>query len=150
MAIEIRRLHPAWEQPLARFFLGLQESEEATFFHPHPFSPEEARRLCAYKGKDLYYIVSDGKSVLAYGILRGWDEGFTVPSLGIAVLPSFRGLGLGRTLMAFLHLAAKQAGATRVRLRVDPRNETAIGLYSALGYQFVGVDREQLVGIIDL
>jgi ribosomal-protein-alanine N-acetyltransferase len=150
MALEIRRLNPAWVEPLTRFFALFQDSDGAAFFHPHPFSADEARRLCWYRGLDLYYIVCERESVSAYGILRGWDEGFDVPSLGIAVLPSRRGLGLGRALMVFLHLAARYKGAKRVRLRVDPSNHAAIKLYSSLGYQFVGVDREQLVGIVDL
>jgi len=46
-------------------------------------------------------------------MLRGWDEGYETPSLGIAVHPDARGLGLARTFMGFLHAAASFQGAAR-------------------------------------
>ena len=61
------------------------------FFHPHPFTTEAARERAAYTGKDLYYVVIEGDEILGYGMLRGWDEGYEVPSLGIVIHPAHRG-----------------------------------------------------------
>ncbi len=67
---------------------------DGRWFHPHPLTAVEAARPCAYDGRDLYYAAVTGDAVVAYGLLRGWDEGYAVPSLGIAVHPAARGLGL--------------------------------------------------------
>ncbi len=110
----------------------------------------EAARLCAYEGRDLYYAAAAGESVLAYGLLRGWDEGYAVPSLGVAVHPNARGLGLARTFMGFLHAAAGLRGAKKVRLKVYPDNGPARRLYERLGYRLAPADDGQLIGFLDL
>jgi ribosomal protein S18 acetylase RimI-like enzyme len=88
--------------------------------------------------------------MIAYGMLRGWDEGYDVPSLGIVVAPAFRGQGYGRSLMHFLHAAAKARGAPAIRLKVYPENSTAVALYQSLGYVFGAKEGGQLVGLLDL
>jgi hypothetical protein len=83
-------------------------------------------------------------------MLRGWDEGYPVPSLGIAVRTSDHGRGLGRTMMEHLHVEARRRGATVVRLRVHPDNTKARRLYESLGYAYAGKDRDELVMLVDL
>jgi len=150
MALECVRLDPRWQAALAEFFRALLDAGDEREFHPHPLTPDEAARLCSHEGDDLYYVLVDAGRVLAYGMLRGWDEGYVVPSLGIAVHPLERGRGLGMLLMEFLHAAARRRGASRVRLKVYPRNVVALQMYRRLGYVFGGEERGQLVGYLDL
>lgn len=147
---EFRILEASWEQHLARFFQEIHETEDARYFHPHPFTDEEAQKRSRYRGKDAYYIFVDGKTILGYGMLRGWDEGYDVPSLGIIVHPSVRGKGLGRLFMEFLHTVARQRGARKIRLKVYPENAPALNLYRKLGYDFKSMIGEQLIGFLDL
>jgi ribosomal protein S18 acetylase RimI-like enzyme len=127
-------LRPELAAPLGDLFDALRESGDGRTFHPHPLGRDEAERLCAYEGRDVYAVlVEDGRAV-AYGMLRGWDEGFDVPSLGLAVHPSERGRGLGRELAERLHEEARRRGAAQVRLTVDADNEPARQLYERLGY----------------
>ena len=149
-ALEFRIVDKTWEEPLAEFFRILTEAGDDQYFHPHPFTDEEAKRLAQYSGKDLYYILVEGDKVLGYGMLRGWDEGYEVPGLGIVTHPSVRGMGLGKLFMRFLHAAARRRGASKVRLKVYPDNTTAIKLYKGLGYTFQAEEAGQLVGFIDL
>ncbi len=69
-------------------------------------------------------------------MLRGWDEGYSIPSLGIAIHPAARELGMGRLLMNFLHVSASRRGASQVRLRVQNENINAIKMYESYGYIF--------------
>jgi ribosomal protein S18 acetylase RimI-like enzyme len=111
---------------------------------------EEAKKLCGYSGRNLYYVACVGTAVLAYGLLRGWDEGYEIPSLGIAIHPEARGQGLARPFMAFLHAAAKARGATKVRLTVYTENRRAVELYRRMGYQFEAKNDRELVGMLVL
>ncbi len=149
-ALEFRRLSADWVEPLTRFFDDLQRAGDERYFHPHPLNRVSAENVCAYPGRDLYYAAAQGDRVLAYGMLRGWDEGYEVPSLGIATHPDSRGSGLGLALMLFLHTAARGQGASRVRLKVDRSNSRAIGLYRKLGYTFAEHGPDDLVGHIEL
>lgn len=149
-SIEVRRLEPEWSEPLAAFFQELKQAGDEKQFHPHPLTAEEARVRAEYEGKDLYYVLTEGRVLLGYGMLRGWDEGFDVPSLGIAIRPSARGRGLGRLFMEALHAAARSRKADSVRLKVHPDNRTAITLYESLGYVFEGKESGQCVGVLSL
>jgi [ribosomal protein S18]-alanine N-acetyltransferase len=147
-ALEIRRIRPQDAQRLGDFFEELAASEAATWFHPHALTRESADQLARYEGADLYCIEVEGDLVVGYGMLRGWDAGFDIPSLGIAIGGEYQGRGLGTLLMSFLHAAARARGAAAVRLRVAPENEVAISMYRRLGYQFVGTERGEQVGLV--
>ena len=132
---------------MARFFAHLHDSGEEKRFHPHPFSPQAARERCSYVGNDVYCIAVVGDDVLGYGMLRGWDRGYAIPSLGIAIHADARGTGLGRALMLYLHAEATRRGAERIRLKVYPDNAAAVSLYRSLGYDFEAqLEQGQLVG----
>ncbi len=150
LPLEFLRLTPPLAAKLTAFFEVLSARGDGRWFHPHPLTAVEAVRLCADEGRDLYYAAAAGDAVLAYGLLRGWDEGYAVPSLGIAVHPAARGLGLARAFMSFLHAAAALSGANRVRLKVYPDNAPARRLYERLGYRLEPAADGQLLGFLDL
>jgi ribosomal protein S18 acetylase RimI-like enzyme len=133
--LEIRRLTTDWKQSILVFFRALEETSSADF-QPHPFTDEAVERILHNTRRDLYYVMVEGTEVLGYGLLRGWDEGYEIPSLGIAIHPRIRSIGLGRVFMHFLAAAAKCRGAQKVRLRVMSRNTRARRLYESLGYEF--------------
>jgi ribosomal-protein-alanine N-acetyltransferase len=148
--LEIRVLRDEDSSLLADFFDMVKSNGDDLFFHPHELSVNEAQRICNHTGQDIYYGLWVGTKLVGYAILRGWDDGYTAPSLGIALHPSYQGQGLGKMFMHFLHAAAKCYGASQVRLKVYPKNERALHLYRNLGYQFLGTENNQLIGTIDL
>lgn len=142
---------PIVEKSLARFFERLAADPAAAHFHPHSLTAEQAKLLCSYKDRDYYCVVVQGITVIAYGMLRGWESGYAIPSLGIAVDKQWRGYGLGRVLMNFLKLVAENRKAPKIRLKVYPDNEPAVKLYTKLGYKFnPELEDGQLVGYLDL
>lgn len=148
--LELLALSPEWVEPLTDFFLAIKAAGDEHHFHPHPLTASHAEERCRYRGKDLYYVLVDGRHILAYGMLRGWDDGYAVPSLGIAVHPVTQGRGLGCAFMHFLHVAARHHGAKQIRLKVHKDNLRAIRLYQRLGYVFGSEEAGQLVGTMDL
>lgn len=58
--------------------------------------------------------------------------------VNIAILPSFRGKGLGKALLNALILDAKERCLECVHLEVRKSNEVAIKLYTKLGFEVVG------------
>ena len=146
MIPQFRLIAPGDGQLAAEIFTDI----DTTFFEPHPFTRDEAHRLARKSGRDVYaLLVEDGRAI-AYGVLRGWDEGYVVPSLGIAVRTSAQGRGAGRLMMGHLHAEAKRRGATVLQLRVHPDNVRARRLYESLAYAYAGVDRGELLMLVDL
>ena len=151
MKAKIVQLGPRLESPFAAFLKRLRDNGDEEFFSPHELTDAKARELAKYKGKDYYCIAVDGERVVGYGMLRGWDEGYERPSLGIAVDSSERGKGLSKHLMAHLHDVARKRGAKQMRLRVKKNNERAIRLYENLGYDLKPDEKEGfLVGFARL
>ena len=149
-ALEYRRLTEEWRTGFGEFCRALERTGETEFFLPHPFTDAELDRRVRYDGLDLYYIAVEGPRVLGYGLLRGWDEGYAIPSLGIAVHPASRSCGLGSSLMHFLHVAAARRQAKKVRLRVNRTNTKAIELYNRFGYEFEPAEGSYYVGFKQL
>lgn len=135
-AIEIIRVSPQWKNALQQFLLGLESNGDNVYFSPHTYDDLTLNQITADTNQDLHYVLAEGHTILGYGLLRGWNEGYAIPSLGIAISPNARGQGLATMLMQFLHAAANRNGATKVRLRVLKQNKKARSLYSAMGYQF--------------
>jgi ribosomal-protein-alanine N-acetyltransferase len=148
--VHFERIRPELAPLLAAFFAELRDRGDARRFHPHGLDAEDARQIADYRGEDEYLALTRGGAVIGYGMLRGWDDGFDIPSLGIALAPSARGRGLGREFMGLLHGVARARGAVAVRLKVYPDNIVALRLYESLGYEFGGEDDGQLVGTLAL
>ena len=148
--IQYRRIASGDLPALVGVFEQIVECGLNQTFHPHPFDEETARMVATNAGADRYYLLSRRETALAYGMLRGWNEGFAVPSLGICVLPQAQKQGLGEKFMRFLHEEAAACGATRIRLKVAKTNLRAFNLYLRMGYLFGEETDDSLVGYLDL
>jgi ribosomal protein S18 acetylase RimI-like enzyme len=62
-------------------------------------------------------------------------------TLGVGLLPEFRGKGIGRQLMRRTIDAAFAFGLTRIELTVREENANAIALYKSLGFEVEGMHR---------
>ena len=102
--LRCRRLTPRHVHDLLTFLARLTASGDGRLFHPHAFTREAVEPLAAFGQGDEYHVLTSGRDgpVIAYGMLRGWKEGYTTPSLGIAVDGQWRGQGIGRRLVTHL------------------------------------------------
>lgn len=62
-------------------------------------------------------------------------------SLGIGILTAWRGMGIGKTLIAAALQKAKLKGLTRIELTVRENNKLAIKLYEKFGFVVEGIHR---------
>jgi ribosomal protein S18 acetylase RimI-like enzyme len=151
LAATFRRLTAADTPLLEEFFDAVVASGSDATFHPHAFDAATAARVCKHSREnaetsDEYHAVIEDGRIVAYGLLRGWSEGYSVPSLGIAVLPECRGRGVAHRLMHHLHRVAADRGATAVRLKVYRTNTAAMRLYESLGYRLEGFSDTEVLG----
>lgn len=148
--LEIRHLRAEWKESLLSFLDAIHSANETQFFAPHEASVQALDKIIEGTTQDLYYLLCKGRNVIGYGLLRGWDEGYEIPSLGIAIHPEARNCGLARMFMHFLHTVARWKGARKVRLRVHRSNSPAKKLYDDMGYQFLSEEGNYLIGFLDL
>jgi ribosomal protein S18 acetylase RimI-like enzyme len=150
-SVSFRRLCAADEERLTAYFAKIRADSTSTGFRPHPFDADTARVVAAGTGRDMYVVgLTDGDFV-AYGMLRGWDANYEVPSLGIYVSPVARGSSVAEAFMGYLHGLAAGMGSSTVRLTVDEWNGPALRLYRRLGYSFTTyAEPGRLVGTVNV
>jgi ribosomal protein S18 acetylase RimI-like enzyme len=152
--LTIRPVVPEDADQLGELLTGFATGPEARQFHPHPLTAQEARKIAVGGAtrKDLYYGAFLGDRIVGYGMLRGWDEGYSVPSFGVAVDAAYRGLGIGRNMLRYAIDCARKRGAIRLMLKVDLDNPGARHLYESEGFVFQGIpeDPAQLKGLLEL
>jgi [ribosomal protein S18]-alanine N-acetyltransferase len=156
-ARSIERIRRGWQMQFevvgphhADILADLLPRIDQTYFRPHPMTAEGAARIVGLRGRDIYLLGIVQGEAIAYGMLRGWDEGYPIPSLGIGVRKDALRMGYGRAMMLALHEAARASGASTVRLRVDPENVAALSLYRSLGYRHAGIERGEDLMLLDL
>ena len=77
----------------------------------------------------------DGKVVAYVGLWKIYDEGHIT---NVAVLPSYRGLGLSKILLSNLFNICTDNGIDRLTLEVRESNTVAINLYQNMGFVNAG------------
>ncbi len=135
---------------ISDFFRKINVPGIVDLFSPHDFNEETAKKICNYDGKDEYYFLLHEGKVIGYGMLRGWDEGYDIPSLGICIDPDFSGKGLGLTLMYHLISCSKLRAAKKIILKVKKNNLAAIALYKKVGFKLLDLNSEYFKGELDL
>jgi ribosomal protein S18 acetylase RimI-like enzyme len=147
-SIEIIQLRSEHLERLVIFFDLINLPEYKINFTPHSFDKKNADIICNYIGKDKYFaVLLDKEQIIAYFMLRGWDEGYTIPSLGLCILKEYQHLGLGKTIINFLEVLAKINGCSKIMLKVKKTNIIAKKLYARQGYVFSDFDKDYVKAI---
>jgi ribosomal protein S18 acetylase RimI-like enzyme len=64
-----------------------------------------------------------------------------IGSLGMGIIASYRGLGIGKKLLQTAIQKAQQKGLTRIELTVREKNKRAIALYKKFGFEIEGIHK---------
>jgi putative acetyltransferase len=83
------------------------------------------------------FVALDGSTVVGWAdIFPAWAHAVVhTGTLGMGLLPAWRGQGLGRALLLACIAKARAQGITRITLQARADNTAAIGLYEALGFR---------------
>jgi ribosomal protein S18 acetylase RimI-like enzyme len=144
--------------PLADLFDRNAELEASGVFDPFPLTAASARRIALGERSDLYFGAQRRDELIGMAMLRGWDEGYEVPSFGIMIDRAYRGRSVGRRLTELTLEQARAHGCRQVRLSVYASNAAGRRLYERLGFAEVkrtpvkvaARDEERIVMMLDL
>jgi ribosomal protein S18 acetylase RimI-like enzyme len=132
---------------LARFMADNDVPAVVRTFNPFPMTVQTAHEIASQQRLDHFYgaFLEDG-SIVGLSMLRGWDEGYTVPSFGIMIDHRFHGRGIGSLMLDYTLEQAIQLGCNRIRLSVFASNRAGLHLYSSRGFV---EDSRQAVNLSD-
>lgn len=132
--VSFREIGPEDFEDLARFMEENNVPAVVTTFNPFPMDSETAKKIACLPRRDHYYGAFLGGRLIGLSMLRGWDEGYSVPSFGIMVDHRFHGMGMGARLLDYTIDEAARLGCGRVRLSVFASNRLALKLYLSRGF----------------
>jgi ribosomal-protein-alanine N-acetyltransferase len=104
-----------------------------------PWSRETFLDLVQRPGLELLVMEDREVGIIGYAVL--WcivDQGELA---NMAVIPSFRGRGLGSLLLSRVLDRARERGVETVYLEVRVSNEAAVKLYTRFGFSDIGLRR---------
>ncbi len=127
-------LGPDHADALAALFERNAVTSVPATFDPFALDVEQAHQIALKPGRDLYFAALAGEELVGFSMLRGFEEGYAVPSFGIFVDEAHQGRGLGRRLTEWTVDRARERGCPAVRLSVYTSNPTAHALYESLGF----------------
>lgn len=102
--------------------LRAQSTAYLRFFHALPRDEAALANVLESRRKDLYHGLFEDGQLVGFFMLRGWDEGYAIPSFGLFIDESTRGRGY---LFLTLSMAAdlcRDAGAPRFLAKIHPEN----------------------------
>jgi N-acetylglutamate synthase-like GNAT family acetyltransferase len=96
---------------------------------PRPMTEDYAEVI---RASDVYAAESRGETVGLVVLIPGDEEGFLLDN--VAVDPSRKGTGVGRTLLEHAEAKAREAGADSVYLYTHEKMTENLALYERIGY----------------
>lgn len=142
------RIEPMSEEHIEGFHRVLdtvaRERKYLTLLEAPPLEDTRKFALASIASGNVHLIALDS------GELAGWCDirrhffpsHAHCGSLGMGLLPAYRGQGLGRRLIEAAIAKAREAGMVRVEFGVHADNARAIRLYEKVGFVREGVSRD--------
>lgn len=120
-------------------FLRAQTPEYLRFFYA--FEADEAAivKMLTESEKDVYSGVFWQEKLVGIFMLRGWDEGFEVPSFGVLIDEKYRGGAFMRLTLDAARLICRLAGVKKIMAKIHPDNVSPRGA-RRLGFHQTGVE----------
>ncbi|MGY1592036.1 GNAT family N-acetyltransferase [Geodermatophilus sp. SYSU D00708] len=123
----------AWDDPEVRALTTAQQAELRARYDGagEPGTPPSSADVSVV----LVARDADGTAI-GCGALRALEPGVAEVKR-MYVVPSARGRGVSRRVLAALEAAALERGWTTLRLETGPRQPEAVGLYESAGYRAI-------------
>lgn len=94
----------------------------------------------------IQFVALDGARVVGWAdVITPWQPALAhTGTLGIGVLPEYRGQGIGRRLLRAVAAKARAKGITRIELEARDDNERAVRVYERAGFVREGIKRRAM------
>lgn len=139
----LRPMRPE-DAPLVATLLESQPAEYLRFFYAFGADEAAIAEILETRKRDVYSGLFWKGALVCIFMLRGWDEGYPIPSFGLVVAADQRGREVLTVAFEAARLISRLAGADRMMCKVHPDNIAATR--GALRLGFVAVSDEPETG----
>ena len=137
--VEIQELQSDHASALSVLILN-SPKDHTKYFTPFSFEEDSIKKIINDAVNDKYFGIFINDELVGFYMLRGFDEGFEVPSYGIWISDKFSGLGLSKLTLQHAITFCKLNGLKKIMLKVHPENTIAKNIYENFGFKQAGID----------
>ncbi len=124
---------------LSAMLLALS-SKYVRFFYPFEFDLETVSDVLSRQGEDAFIGLYWMDRIIGFFMLRGWNDGYEVPTFGIIIDEQYRGYGLEMVSLDTAKTICRLRGAESIMLKMHPDNISAKGVLRKIGFIQTGVE----------
>jgi RimJ/RimL family protein N-acetyltransferase len=137
----IRPLRVEDARELSEMLLA-QSADYARFFNAFSFEHEAIASMLAKRRQDVFMGIYWRGRIAGFFMLRGWDEGYDVPSYGVVIDESYSGYGLTWLSLKMVKSICRLRRVPRLMLKVHPDNLAAKTLFEEAHFIHTGTEAE--------
>jgi RimJ/RimL family protein N-acetyltransferase len=138
-SIEIKELSVEHVSVLSKV-LSKEKPAYMKHFTPFDFSVDSLKNVLTHANKDKFFGVFVSDKLAGFYMLRGFDDGFEIPSYGVWISSEFSNRGLSKLTLYHAFSFCKHNSIKILKLKVHPDNAVAKNLYESLGFIKIGFD----------
>ena len=139
--IKIEKLEARHAGSISRL-LQRSDKEYSKYFVPFSFETETIKGLLQDAINDKYFGIFVDSTLVGFYMLRGFDEGFEIPSYGVWINKEYSGFGLSQLTLQHAISYCKVNGIEKIMLKVHQDNLIAKNIYEKFGFVQEGFDEK--------
>ena len=139
--LEIREIGATEGDELFKL-LTSDDKSYSKYFIPFPFELEVIKNILREKKQDKFFGIFEESKLIGFYMLRGFDEGFNVPSYGVWISKSYSNKGLSTLTLYHAFAFCRLNNISKLMLKVHPQNTVAKNIYEKLGFREQGLDQK--------
>ncbi|MBU0713685.1 MAG: GNAT family N-acetyltransferase [Bacteroidota bacterium] len=138
-SIGIKRIDETYAKELYKL-ISNSDPEYLKHFTPFEISENSIFTVLSDAVLDRYFGVFIDKALVGFYMLRGFDNGYDIPSYGVFISEAYAFLGLASLTIQRAIAFCKVNKIKRLMLKVHPDNLLAMALYESFGFKAEGTD----------
>lgn len=141
-SLEIKELTSASASMLSEK-LSEESKEYLKYFIPFAdYSENYIENILSKRKRDKYFGLFYNDELAGFYMLRGFDEGYDIPSYGVWISSEYPNKGLSTLTLYHAFSFCKLNKIKTLMLKVHPDNLVAKAIYEKLGFVLVGLDKK--------
>ncbi len=137
--VEIKELQPEQASILSALILNAPK-DHTKYFTPFSFEENSLKIIINDAVNDKFFGIFINDELVGFYMLRGFDDGYKVPSYGVWISDKFSRLGLSTLTLHHAIAFCKINGLKKIMLKVHPENIFAKNIYETFSFKQEGID----------
>ena len=139
--VEIKELQSDQASTLSELILTAP-ADYSKYFVPFSFKEDSITKIISDAVSNKFFGIFINDDLAGFYMLRGFDEGYDIPSYGVWISHKYSGLGLSKLTLQHAITFCKLNGLKKIMLKVHPENTIAKNIYENFGFKQQGFDEK--------